>query len=155
MTLAEFQADIRAGIPAELPALQPYDTTINHAPKRKDILTPEEKKLALRNALRYFPKELHAQLAPEFAEELRQYGRIYMYRYRPTYEMKARNISDYPHRSEQAAAIMLMIQNNLDPRVAQHPHELIIYGGNGAIFQNWAQYRLTMKYLSEMTDEHE
>ena len=153
MTLAEFQADIRAGIPAELPALQPYDTTINHAPKRKDILTPEEKKLALRNALRYFPKELHAQLAPEFAEELRQYGRIYMYRYRPTYEMKARNISDYPHRSEQAAAIMLMIQNNLDPRVAQHPHELIIYGGNGAIFQNWAQYRLTMKYLSEMTDE--
>ena len=153
MTLAEFQADIRAGIPAELPALQPYDTTINHAPKRKDILTPEEKKLALRNALRYFQKELHAQLAPEFAEELRQYGRIYMYRYRPTYEMKARNISDYPHRSEQAAAIMLMIQNNLDPRVAQHPHELIIYGGNGAIFQNWAQYRLTMKYLSEMTDE--
>ena len=150
MTFAE---EIRLGIPDCLPEPMPYDNTINHAPKRKDILTPEEKKLALRNALRYFPKELHAQLAPEFAEELRQYGRIYMYRYRPTYEMKARNISDYPHRSEQAAAIMLMIQNNLDPEVAQHPHELIVYGGNGAIFQNWAQYRLTMKYLSEMTDQ--
>ena len=153
MTTEEFQADIRAGIPDELPELQPYDTSINHAPKRKDILTPEEKRLALRNALRYFPNHLHAKLAPEFAEELRKYGRIYMYRYRPTYEMKARPISEYPHRSEQAAAIMLMIQNNLDPRVAQHPHELIIYGGNGSIFQNWAQYRLVMKYLSEMTDE--
>ena len=153
MTTEEFQADIRAGIPDELPELQPYDPSINHAPKRKDILTPEEKRLALRNALRYFPKHLHTALAPEFAEELRKYGRIYMYRYRPTYEMKARPISEYPHRSEQAAAIMLMIQNNLDPRVAQHPHELIIYGGNGAIFQNWAQYRLVMKYLSEMTDE--
>ena len=153
MTKEEFIADIRAGIPEELPALQPYDTEINHAPKRKDILTPEQKKLALRNALRYFPKRLHAALAPEFAEELKKYGRIYMYRYRPTYEMYARPIDEYPARSRQAAAIMLMIQNNLDPRVAQHPHELIIYGGNGAIFQNWAQYRLVMKYLSEMTDE--
>ncbi len=153
MTREEFIADIRGGIPEELPALQPYDTEINHAPKRKDILTPEQKKLALRNALRYFPKKLHAALAPEFAEELKQYGRIYMYRYRPTYEMYARPIDEYPARSRQAAAIMLMIQNNLDPRVAQHPHELIIYGGNGAIFQNWAQYRLVMKYLSEMTDE--
>lgn len=153
MTLEEFQADIRVGIPDTLPELQDYDFAINHAPKRKDILKPEEKQLALRNALRYFPKHLHADLAPEFAEELRKYGRIYMYRYRPTYEMKARPISEYPHRSEQAAAIMLMIQNNLDPRVAQHPHELIVYGGNGAIFQNWAQYRLVMKYLSEMTDE--
>ena len=153
MTKEEFIADIRAGIPEELPALQPYDTEINHAPKRKDILTPEQKKLALRNALRYFPKHLHAALAPEFAEELKKYGRIYMYRYRPTYEMYARPIDEYPARSRQAAAIMLMIQNNLDPRVAQHPHELIIYGGNGAIFQNWAQYRLVMKYLSEMTDE--
>ena len=153
MTKEEFIADIRGGIPEELPALQPYDTEINHAPKRKDILTPEQKKLALRNALRYCPKKLHAALAPEFAEELKEYGRIYMYRYRPTYEMYARPIDEYPARSRQAAAIMLMIQNNLDPRVAQHPHELIIYGGNGAIFQNWAQYRLVMKYLSEMTDE--
>ncbi len=148
-----FQEEIRAGIPAVLPKAKAYDAEINHAPKRKDILTPEEKKLALRNALRYFPKELHEQLAPEFAEELRKYGRIYMYRYRPDYEMYARPIDEYPYRSRQAAAIMLMIQNNLDPRVAQHPHELIIYGGNGAIFQNWAQYRLVMKYLSEMTDE--
>lgn len=153
MTIEQFQQAIREGIPDTLPALQPYDNNINHAPKRKDILTTEEKRLALRNALRYFPKHLHAQLAPEFVEELNKYGRIYMYRYRPTYEMKARPISDYPHQSEQAAAIMLMIQNNLDPKVAQHPQELIIYGGNGAIFQNWAQYRLTMKYLSEMTDE--
>ncbi len=153
MTIEEFQADIRAGIPDSLPDMQDYDFTINHAPKRKDILTLQEKQLALRNALRYFPQHLHAALAPEFAEELHKYGRIYMYRYRPTYEMKARPISEYPHRSEQAAAIMLMIQNNLDPKVAQHPHELIVYGGNGAIFQNWAQYRLVMKYLSEMTDE--
>ena len=153
MNTKQFQEAIREGIPNTLPELQPYDTNINHAPKRKDILTQEEKRLALRNALRYFPKHLHAQLAPEFSEELSKYGRIYMYRYRPTYEMKARPISEYPHKSEQAAAIMLMIQNNLDPKVAQHPHELIIYGGNGAIFQNWAQYRLTMKYLSEMTDE--
>ena len=153
MTTEEFQAEIRAGIPDFLPEPQAYDASVNHAPKRKDILTAEEKKLALRNALRYFPKKFHATLAPEFAEELRKYGRIYMYRYRPRYEMKARPLNEYPHRSEQAAAIMLMIQNNLDPRVAQHPHELIIYGGNGAIFQNWAQYRLVMKYLSEMTDE--
>ena len=153
MTREEVIADIRGGIPEELPELQAYDTEINHAPKRKDILTPEQKKLALRNALRYFPKRLHAALAPEFAEELKEYGRIYMYRYRPKYEMYARPIDEYPARSRQAAAIMLMIQNNLDPRVAQHPHELIIYGGNGAIFQNWAQYRLVMKYLSEMTDE--
>lgn len=153
MTKEEFIADIRGGIPEELPELQAYDNEINHAPKRKDILTPEQKKLALRNALRYFPKHLHAALAPEFAEELKKYGRIYMYRYRPKYEMYARPIDEYPARSRQAAAIMLMIQNNLDPRVAQHPHELIIYGGNGAIFQNWAQYRLVMKYLSEMTDE--
>ena len=153
MTREEFIADIRAGIPEDLPELQAYDTEINHAPKRKDILTPEQKKLALRNALRYFPKRLHAALAPEFAEELKKYGRIYMYRYRPKYERYARPIDEYPARSRQAAAIMLMIQNNLDPRVAQHPHELIIYGGNGAIFQNWAQYRLVMKYLSEMTDE--
>lgn len=153
MNTKQFQEAIREGIPNTLPELQPYDTNINHAPKRKDILTQEEKRLALRNALRYFPKHLHAQLAPEFSEELSKYGRIYMYRYRPAYEMKARPIFEYPHNSEQAAAIMLMIQNNLDPKVAQHPHELIIYGGNGAIFQNWAQYRLTMKYLSEMTDE--
>ena len=153
MVQTSFQEEIRKGIPDELPELQPYDTEINHAPKRKDILIPEEKQLALRNALRYFPKKFHAILAPEFAEELRKYGRIYMYRFRPSYEMKARPIDEYPHRSRQAAAIMLMIQNNLDPRVAQHPHELIIYGGNGAAFQNWAQYRLTMKYLSEMTDE--
>ncbi len=152
MTLQEFQADIQAGIPDYLPEPQAYDPDINHAPRRKDILTPEQKRLALRNALRYFPKKFHAALAPEFAEELRTYGRIYMYRYRPRYEMKARPIGDYPHRSRQAAAIMLMIQNNLDPRVAQHPHELITYGGNGSVFMNWAQYRLVMKYLSEMTD---
>ena len=153
MTLAEFQADIRAGIPERLPELRPYDHSVSHAPKRKDILTPEEKKLALRNALRYFPPKYHATLAPEFAEELRTYGRIYMYRFRPQYDMYARPIEDYPHKSLQAAGIMLMIQNNLDPAVAQHPHELITYGGNGAVFQNWAQYRLVMKYLSEMTDE--
>ncbi len=153
MTKEEFAKEIRAGIPQTLPELQPYDTTINHAPKRKDILNKEEKRLALRNALRYFPKEMHAALAPEFAEELRKYGRIYMYRFRPTYDMHARPIDEYPHRSEQAAAIMMMIQNNLDKAVAQHPHELITYGGNGAVFQNWAQYRLVMKYLSEMTDE--
>jgi urocanate hydratase len=153
MTREEFQADLRGGIPATLPELQPYDNTVNHAPKRKHILTAEQEKLALRNALRYFPAELHAQLAPEFVNELHTYGRIYMYRYRPTYPMYARPISEYPAKSHQAAAIMMMIQNNLDPRVAQHPHELITYGGNGAVFQNWAQYRLVMKYLSEMTDE--
>ncbi len=153
MTLDDFRNDIRAGIPAVLPEPQPYDPAVNHAPRRKDILTPEQKQLALRNALRYFPAEQHALLAPEFAEELQRYGRIYMYRLRPTYEMKARPIGDYPAHSQQAAAIMMMIQNNLDPAVAQHPHELITYGGNGAVFQNWAQYRLAMKYLSEMTDE--
>ena len=150
----KFQEEILAGIPQDrLPEPKPYDKTINHAPKRKDILTAEEKVLALKNALRYFPAKFHAELAPEFAKELKDYGRIYMYRFRPSYDMYARPIDEYPCRSRQAAAIMAMIQNNLDPRVAQHPHELIIYGGNGAIFQNGAQYRLTMKYLAEMTDE--
>ena len=153
MTTEQFKQELQAGIPTILPEMPAYDPNINHAPKRKDILTPDEKRLALRNALRYFPKHLHAQLGPEFAEELKKYGRIYMYRYRPTYPMYARPIDEYPYRSRQAAAIMMMIQNNLDPRVAQHPHELITYGGNGAVFQNWAQYRLVMKYLSEMTDE--
>lgn len=150
----KFKEEILAGIPQDrLPEPKPYDKTINHAPKRKDILTAEEKVLALKNALRYFPAKFHAELAPEFAKELKDHGRIYMYRFRPSYDMYARPIDEYPCRSRQAAAIMAMIQNNLDPRVAQHPHELIIYGGNGAIFQNWAQYRLTMKYLAEMTDE--
>lgn len=150
----KFKEEILAGIPQDrLPEPKPYDKTINHAPKRKDILTAEEKVLALKNALRYFPAKFHAELAPEFAKELKDYGRIYMYRFRPSYDMYARPIDEYPCRSRQAAAIMAMIQNNLDPRVAQHPHELIIYGGNGAIFQNWAQYRLTMKYLAKMTDE--
>ena len=153
MTLEAFQAAIRAGIPDTLPTAKPYDKSINHAPKRKDILTDEEKVLALKNALRYFPAKHHKVLAKEFSEELKRYGRIYMYRFRPDYEMKARPIEEYPARSHQAAAIMLMIQNNLDKAVAQHPHELITYGGNGAVFQNWAQYLLTMQYLSEMTDE--
>ena len=153
MTLEQFQADIRAGIPDVLPEPKPYDATVNHAPKRKEILTREEKVLAIKNALRYFPEKHHATLAPEFAEELEKYGRIYMYRLRPDYEMYARPIEEYPAKSRQAAAMMLMIQNNLDKAVAQHPHELITYGGNGAVFQNWAQYRLAMKYLSEMTDE--
>ena len=153
MNNQQFAAEIRAGIPDVLPEVKPYDKDINHAPRRKEILTEDEKKLALRNALRYFPAKFHAQLAPEFAKELQDYGRIYMYRFRPSYDMYARSIDEYPHRSSQAAAIMLMIQNNLDPAVAQHPHELITYGGNGAVFQNWAQYRLTMKYLSEMTDQ--
>ena len=149
-----FQEEILAGIPAnELPEAKPYDKEINHAPKRKDILSAEEKVLALKNALRYFPEALHAQLAPEFAQELKDYGRIYMYRYRPSYKIYARPIDEYPAKSRQAAAIMAMIQNNLDERVAQHPHELIIYGGNGAIFQNWAQYRLVMQYLATLTDE--
>ena len=148
-----FQKEILAGIPAELPEEKPYDTEINHAPKRKDILTKEQKVLALKNALRYFPAKFHETLAKEFAEELERYGRIYMYRFRPSYEIYARPIDEYPAKSRQAAAIMAMIQNNLDPRVAQHPHELIIYGGNGAIFQNWAQYRLTMQYLATMSDE--
>lgn len=152
MTKEEFRAIVAEGIPSKLPAPKPRDPEINHAPRRKDILSDEEKKLALRNALRYFPKELHKELAPEFAQELADYGRIYMYRLRPDYEMKARPIDWYPARTPQAAAIMLMIQNNLDKAVAQHPHELITYGGNGAVFQNWAQYRLVMKYLSEMTE---
>lgn len=148
-----FQEQILEGIPSVLPQPKPYEANINHAPKRKEILTDEEKKLAIKNALRYFEPKHHATLIPEFKEELEKYGRIYMYRLRPDYEMKARPISDYPGKSEQAKAIMLMIQNNLDYAVAQHPHELITYGGNGAVFSNWAQYRLTMKYLAEMTDE--
>ncbi len=153
MTSEEFKIAVAEGIPATLPPAKPYDTEVNHAPKRKKILTDDEERLALHNALRYFPAELHKDLAPEFADELRRFGRIYMYRYRPDYDMYARPIDEYPARSRQAAAIMMMIQNNLDPAVAQHPHELITYGGNGAVFQNWAQYRLVMKYLSEMTDE--
>ena len=149
----KFHEDILAGIPAILPEPKPYDTTINHAPKRKEILTADEKVLAIRNALRYFPQEHHEVLAKEFAQELKDYGRIYMYRFRPDYEMYARPIDEYPAKSRQAAAIMAMIQNNLDYRVAQHPHELITYGGNGAVFQNWAQYRLVMQYLATMTDE--
>ncbi|THD68766.1 urocanate hydratase [Robertkochia marina] len=148
-----FTDQILEGIPAILPSAKPYDPSVNHAPKRKDILNPEEKKLALRNALRYFDKSQHSTLLPEFLEELETYGRIYMYRLRPDYDMYARPIEEYPGKSHQARAIMLMVQNNLDPKVAQHPHELITYGGNGAVFQNWAQYRLVMKYLAEMTDE--
>ncbi|WP_306353213.1 urocanate hydratase [Flavobacterium sp. '19STA2R22 D10 B1'] len=148
-----FQEQILEGIPNTLPQARPYDLSINHAPKRKEILTPEEKKLALKNALRYFEAEHHAVLAKEFMEELNTYGRIYMYRFHPDYKIYARPISEYPGKSEQAKAIMLMIQNNLDHAVAQHPHELITYGGNGAVFQNWAQYRLVMKYLAEMTNE--
>ncbi len=153
MTTEEFRKAILEGIPEELPAPKPYDKAINHAPKRKDILTEKEKALALKNALRYFPEKHHAVLAKEFATELKEYGRIYMYRFRPDYEMYARHIDEYPAKSRQAAAIMAMIQNNLDYRVAQHPHELITYGGNGAVFQNWAQYRLAMQYLATMTDE--
>ncbi|MBN2790375.1 MAG: urocanate hydratase [Candidatus Delongbacteria bacterium] len=149
----EFQKEIMEGIPKVLPELKQYDPNINHAPKRKDILSLAEKKLAIKNALRYFDKEHHSVLAKEFAEELKLYGRIYMYRFRPSYKITARSIEEFPHKSKQAAAIMLMISNNLDHAVAQHPHELITYGGNGAVFQNWAQYRLTMKYLSEMTDK--
>jgi urocanate hydratase len=148
-----FQEQIKQGVPLNLPALKQYDFSVNHAPKRKEILTADEKKLALKNALRYFPKEQHGALAEEFLSELMTYGRIYMYRYRPDYQMSARPISEYPGNSLQARSIMLMIQNNLDPAVAQHPHELITYGGNGSVFQNWIQYRLTMKYLAEMTDE--
>ncbi len=148
-----FHEQIQEGIPSVLPQPKPYDPAINHAPKRKEILSAEEKKLALRNALRYFEPQHHAELIKEFSDELEKYGRIYMYRLRPDYKMYARPISEYPGKSEQAKAIMLMIQNNLDYAVAQHPHELITYGGNGAVFSNWAQYRLTMKYLSEMTDE--
>jgi len=153
MTGPEFKKSILEGIPEVLPAPKPLSTLINHAPNRKNILTPDEKKLAVRNALRYFEPRHHAVLAPEFMDELLRYGRIYMYRFRPDYEIFARPVNDYPHRSKQAAAIMMMISNNLDIRVAQHPDELITYGGNGAVFQNWAQYRLTMKYLAGMTDE--
>jgi urocanate hydratase len=153
MSLEAFQKDILQGIPPQIPPKKEFDREVNHAPKRKDILTKEEKKLALKNALRYFPIDQHAELAQDFLDELHKYGRIYMYRYRPDYKMYARPISEYPGKSEQAKAIMLMIQNNLDYAVAQHPHELITYGGNGAVFQNWIQYRLTMKYLAEMTDE--
>ncbi|HHJ09446.1 MAG TPA: urocanate hydratase [Bacteroidetes bacterium] len=153
MSTAEFRKEILQGIPETLPAPKIWDPNVSHAPKRRDILSVEEKKLALKNALRYFPEPFHAMLAPEFAEELKKYGRIYMYRFRPDYRIYARPINEYPHRSVQAAAIMHMISNNLDEVVAQHPHELITYGGNGAVFQNWAQYRLTMKYLAEMTDE--
>jgi urocanate hydratase len=149
----DFKQHILQGIPSELPAAKPYDLTVSHAPKRKDILSQEEKKLALCNALRYFKPEWHAVLAPEFAKELRDYGRIYMYRFRPDYKMYARPIEEYPAKTKQAAAIMLMIQNNLDYAVAQHPHELITYGGNGAVFQNWAQYLLAMQYLATMTEE--
>lgn len=153
MQYTDFQQAIMAGIPDQLPPFRAPESNVSHAPVRKDILNPEEKKLALRNALRYFDPKHHAVLAPEFAEELKNFGRIYMYRFRPDYKMFARPIGDYPAKSQQAAGIMLMIQNNLDPAVAQHPHELITYGGNGAVFQNWAQYLLTMKYLAEMTNE--
>jgi urocanate hydratase len=153
MTTSEFKKAISAGIPSELPEIKEYDANLNHAPKRKDILSASEKRLAVKNALRYFPVRFHPVLAKEFAEELAHYGRIYMYRFMPDYEIAARHIDEFPCRTRSAAAIMLMISNNLDRNVAQHPHELITYGGNGAVFQNWAQYLLTMKYLSEMTRE--
>jgi urocanate hydratase len=153
MPSVDFKKQIREGIPSELPGPKSWDPGLNHAPKRKDILTPDEKKLAVKNALRYFPEKFHRILASEFADELKRYGRIYMYRFKPDYPIRARHIDEFPYRSGKAAAIMLMISNNLDQSVAQHPDELITYGGNGAVFQNWAQYRLTMKYLSEMTDE--
>jgi len=153
MELNDFKNDVLQGIPDELPAAQPYDNSVSHAPRRKDILTKKEKYLALKNALRYFPEKHHQVLGKEFAEELKVYGRIYMYRFRPDYKIYARPIDEYPHQSKQAAAIMLMIQNNLDDAIAQHPHELITYGGNGAVFQNWAQYLLSMQYLANMTDE--
>lgn len=149
----DFKESILEGIPKEIPPFKEIDHNVSHAPKRKDILNDEEKKLALKNALRYFPKEQHKELIEEFKNELNTYGRIYMYRYRPDYKIHARSIDDYPHKSKEAAAIMLMLSNNLDYAIAQHPHELITYGGNGAVFQNWAQYRLTMKYLAQMTDE--
>ena len=152
MTDKEFKETIAQGIPKKLPEKVELDNSVSHAPKRKAILTEDEQKLAIRNALRYFPKEWHSELASEFLEELRTYGRIYMYRFRPAYGMFARPIHAYPAQSQQAAALMLMIQNNLDPEVAQHPHELITYGGNGAVFQNWAQYLITMRYLSQITN---
>ncbi|HOZ86527.1 MAG TPA: urocanate hydratase, partial [Bacteroidia bacterium] len=153
MIMDDFKQLVLQGIPKELPKPRPYQTDINHAPKRKDILTAAEKTLALKNALRYFDKKDHGVLAKEFAEELKTYGRIYMYRFRPDYKIYARPIGEYPHQSKQAAAIMHMLSNNLDYAVAQHPHELITYGGNGSVFQNWAQYLLTMQYLATMTDE--
>src|SRR5690554_5121455 len=153
MSLPDFHRVILQGIPEELPASKPFDPGVNHAPRRKDLLSLTEKKLAVKNALRYFPVRHHAMLAPEFAKELEDYGRIYMYRLRPDYPITARDIDAFPHQSKQAAAIMLMLSNNLDYAVAQHPHELITYGGNGAVFQNWAQYLLTMQYLATMTDE--
>jgi urocanate hydratase len=148
-----FAEQVAEGIPSELPERPPEDPTVNRAPRRRSVLSPAEKALALRNALRYVPRHLHVALAPEFAKELADDGRIYMRRYRPHFAMHARPIEAYPARSRQAAAVMLMVQNNLDPKVAQHPYELITYGGNGTVFQNWAQYRLTMKYLSEMTED--
>jgi len=151
--MMDFKTAVSEGIPSQLPPAKPLDASLSQAPKRKDILNVEEKKLALNNALRYFPQQWHSELVEEFREELNNYGRIYMYRFMPNYEMYARPIEEYPSKCEQAAAIMLMIQNNLDPAVAQHPQELITYGGNGAVFQNWAQYRLTMQYLSEMTQD--
>ncbi|MDD4656356.1 MAG: urocanate hydratase [Bacteroidales bacterium] len=153
MHLTNFQKQILEGIPTKLPNQAIWNREINHAPKRKDILSLQEKKLAIKNALRYFPKEFHTELASEFAQELKEYGRIYMYRFRPKYKITARSIDEFPHKSIQAAAIMLMLSNNLDYAVAQHPHELITYGGNGAVFQNWAQYLISMKYLAEMTDQ--
>ena len=155
MISSDFRKEILEGVPQQLPAPKIYDEKVSHAPKRviEGVLSQADKKLALKNALRYFPEHQHEVLAPEFAEELERYGRIYMYRFRPDYEMKARPIEDYPAQSRQAAAIMLMIQNNLDYKIAKHPHELITYGGNGAVFQNWIQYRICMKYLAEMTDE--
>jgi urocanate hydratase len=153
MKRTDFHKAILEGIPDELPKLQTFNRNISHAPKRKDILSTDEKRLAVKNALRYFDKKHHNILAPEFKKELEVYGRIYMYRFKPKYKISARSIDEYPHLSRQAAAIMLMLSNNLDDAVAQHPHELITYGGNGAVFQNWAQYRITMKYLAEMTDE--
>ncbi|MDY0099128.1 MAG: urocanate hydratase [Bacteroidales bacterium] len=153
METSLFRKLVAEGIPENLPNPKPFDKSLNHAPRRRDILTLNEKKLALKNALRYFPEHFHKTLAGEFAEELKEYGRIYMYRFMPAYEIRARHINEFPFRSREAGAIMLMISNNLDPKVAQHPHELITYGGNGAVFQNWAQYRITMKYLSEMTED--
>ena len=151
--MKDFKDEILKGIPSKLPPKKKFDTKLSHAPKRKDILNREEKKLAIRNALRYFPKKLHKELSQEFSDELKKYGRIYMYRYRPEYEIKARHYEDFPHKSKQAAGIMMMLSNNLDYAIAQHPHELITYGGNGSVFQNWAQYLLCMQYLAEMTDE--
>ena len=151
--MTDIKQAILAGIPTELPPKKEYDTTVSHAPKRKDILTTDEKKLSIKNALRYFPENLHSVLAQEFADELKEYGRIYMLRYRPDYEIKSRHFEDFPHKSKQAAGIMMMMSNNLDDSIAQHPHELITYGGNGAVFQNWAQYLLCMQLLSQMTDD--